>query len=140
MKTIALAALLALAAPACVHARAEPGRLVLNFEPSATTGAVMVSLFESEAAYAGGKPVRQVRVDVAAGERTAAFADLPVGTYAVKAFHDVNGDGRMNTNPFGMPIEPVAFSNGARPNMGAPGWDRAHLLVKAATAQTIKFD
>jgi uncharacterized protein (DUF2141 family) len=139
MKTTALAALIAaLAAPACVHGRGvEPARLTLTFETGAGTGAVMVSLFDSEAAYAGGAPVRQARIDVAGGARTAIFAGLPAGSYAVKAFHDVDGDGRMNTNPFGQPTEPYAFSNNARGNMGPAGWDRAHLTVAGETAQTI---
>jgi uncharacterized protein (DUF2141 family) len=139
MKTIALAALIAaLAAPVSAHAGpTAPARLTLTFETGAETGAVMVSLFDSEAAYAGGAPVRQARVDVARGERTAVFAGLPAGTYAFKAFHDVDGDGRMNANPFGLPLEPYAFSNNARGDMGPAGWDRARVAVEGDTAQTI---
>lgn len=141
MKTLAFAALIAgLTVPACVHATAvEPARLVLTFEPAATTGAVMVSLFDSEAAYAGGAAIAQARVDVAGGERSAVFASLPAGSYAVKAFHDVNGDGRMNTNPFGQPIEPFAFSNNARGNMGPAPWDGARFTVAGETAHTISI-
>ncbi len=139
MKILALAALIAaLAAPACAHeAAAAPARLTLTFDTGAATGAVMVSLFDSEAAYAGGAPVRQARIDVARGERAAIFAGLPPGSYAVKAFHDVDGDGRMDANPFGQPLEPYAFSNNARGSMGPAGWDSARLAVAGDTAQTI---
>jgi uncharacterized protein (DUF2141 family) len=147
MKIVALAALaFALTAPACAHGGtmqppAEPAGLTVTFETGAATGSVMVSLFDSEAAYAGGgAPVRRAQVDVAGGKRSAAFADLPPGNYAMKAFHDVNGDGRMNANPFGVPIEPVAFSNNAPPNMGPAKWDRAHFTLRGATTQTIKFN
>jgi hypothetical protein len=97
MKTTAFATLIAvLAAPACLHAATgEAPRLVLTFDPGAETGAVMVSLFDTEAAYAGGAPVRRARVDISNGGRTAVFGDLKVGVYAIKAFHDVNGDGKM---------------------------------------------
>lgn len=141
MKAPALAALtLALIAPACAHANsAEPTRLTLSFETGAKTGSVMVSIYDSETAYAGGTPFRRAQVDVASGERTAVFVDLPSGTYAMKAFHDVNGDRRMNANPFGIPIEPVAFSNNATPNMGAPKWDRTHFTVRGDTIHAIKF-
>lgn len=141
MKTIAIAALIALAAPCSLPGMTpDPVRLVLTFEPGARTGAVMVSLFDSEAAYSGGgAPIRRARIDIAAGERSAIFADLPAGTYAAKAFHDVNGDGRMNSNPFGLPTEPIAFSNNAPANMGPPAWERARLAVAAATTQTITF-
>jgi uncharacterized protein (DUF2141 family) len=84
-----------------------------------------------------GKPVRQATVKIADGERSAVFSDLQPGKYAAKAFHDVDGDGKMNLNPFGLPIEPVAFSNNAPANMGPPGWDRAQLMVSGNTAQTI---
>lgn len=139
MKTIALAAMLvAMTTPACLHAnQAEPSRLILTFETGAETGAVMVSLFDTEAAYAGRAAVRQARVHVARGERTAIFEMLPPGTYAVTAFLDVDGDGRMNTNPFGQPIEPFAFSNNARGNMGPAAWDCARFTVAGETSHTI---
>ena len=143
MNTVALAALIfALTAPAHGHAQAgagEPARLTLTFETGVETGAVMVSLFDADTAYAGGAPVRRAQVAVAGGTGTAVFADLAPGTYALKAFQDVNGDGRLNINPFGIPIEPIAFSNNAAPNMGAPTWDRTHFTVRGDTRQTIKF-
>ena len=55
----------------------------------------------------------------------------------MKAFHDVNGDGQMNTNPFGIPIEPYAFSNNAVGNMGPARWSAARFPVSGETAQTI---
>jgi uncharacterized protein (DUF2141 family) len=141
MKTTALAALIAaLSAPACLYgATGESPRLAVTFEPAANTGSVMISVFDSESAYSGGVPIRQARIDVAKGERTAVFADLKAGDYAIKAFHDVNGDGKMNTNPFGLPIEPVAFSNNARPNMGPASWVLARVAVKGSVAQIIRI-
>lgn len=140
MKTVAATISIALAAAACVSAAASgPPRLTLTVETGGATGAVMVSLFDSETAYASGPPVRRARIDVAAGERSTVFADLPAGTYAIKAFHDVDGDGRLNTNPFGIPIEPVAFSNNAPATMGPAAWESARLTVKGATVQTIRF-
>lgn len=141
MKTTDLAALIAaLSIPASLYAGAtEPGYLTLTFNPGATSGVVSVALFDSESTYSGGAPARQARVNVAKGERTTVFSNLKEGTYAVKAFHDVNGDGKMNTNPFGLPIEPVAFSNNAPANMGPATWERAQITVKGNTAQTIEI-
>ena len=131
----AVAAALAFAAPA--FAQTE-NRLTLTFETGAETGAVLVALYDSEAAYEGGAPTRVAQVDVAAGQREAVF-DLPAGTYGMKAVHDVNGNGKMDVNPFGMPTEPYAFSNNAVGNMGPAQWDRAHFEVSGATAQTIRI-
>ncbi len=49
----------------------------------------------------------------------------------------MNGDGEMNTNPFGMPTEPFGFSNNAVGNMGPASWARAHFAVSGETRQTI---
>ena len=132
------AAFLLIAAPAA--AQSDPGHTVsLTFETGAGTGAVMVVLYDSEAGYAGGPPVGHRRLDVAAGERTATFENLPAGDYAAKAFHDVDGDGEMDANPFGLPTEPYGFSNNAVGNMGPASWDRARFTVSGATAQTISL-
>ena len=138
MKAFALSALIAalMAAPAFA---ADDATVTLTFDTAATTGEIMVVLFGSEAAYGGqGAPVAQAMIDVAAGQHTATFT-VPAGDYAVKSFHDVNGDGRMNTNPFGMPTEPYAFSNNARGNMGPATWDQARFSVEGDTAQTISL-
>lgn len=142
MKTFAFAlaalALTTVSVPALAQSPAQ-ARITLTFEVGAETGAVMVALYDSETTYSGGRPVRVAKVDVAAGERVAAFDGLPVGDYAMKAFHDVDGDGTMDANPFGMPTEPYAFSNNAVGNMGPAGWDRAHFPVSGETAQTIRI-
>ena len=118
---------------------AEPtGTLTVTFETGARTGAVMVALYDAQT-YVGGQPIRGARLDVATGQTIASFAGLEPGEYGIKAFHDVNGNGQMDTNPFGMPIEPFAFSNNAVGNMGPAGWDRARFSVEGTTTQTISI-
>jgi len=133
--TLAAAALMALTA---VPARADDATITLTFETGATTGKVMVALFNSEGSYQSSQPVAAQQID-ASGSVVAVFDHLPPGDYAVKAFHDVNGDGQMNTNPFGIPVEPYAFSNNAVGNMGPASWARAHFTVSGDTAQTISI-
>lgn len=128
------AALLLLTAPAA--AGPTDSSVVLTFETGARTGSVMVALYDSEASYEGGPAVARMAVP-ASGPVVARFENLPAGDYAVKAFHDVNGDGEMNKNPFGLPTEPYAFSNNAVGNMGPARWDRARFPVSGQTAQTI---
>ena len=38
------------------------------------------------------------------------FPDIPAGTWAVAAFQDVNGNGRLDRTPLGLPLEPYGFS------------------------------
>ena len=137
MKILAAAAALALLVSAPAFAETAKTTITLDFDTAASTGKVMVALYDSVAAYSGGAPVAHAMVDVAAGEHSAVFADLPAGDYAAKTFHDVDGDGKMNTNPFGMPTEPFAFSNNARGNMGPARWDAAHFAASGAVEQTI---
>ena len=105
------------------------------------TGAVMVGVYDSQAGYDGGKAVRQVMITVDGDSATQTLEGLPPGTYAIKAFHDVDGDGKMGANPFGIPTEPYAFSNDAHGSMGPAKWPAAAFEVKAGeNAQTITID
>jgi uncharacterized protein (DUF2141 family) len=100
-------------------------------------GAIMVALFDSETAYDGGAPVRVAMVPANAVSVTLSIEGLAPGRYAIKSFHDIDGDNRMSTNPMGMPIEPFAFSNNARGNMGPATWAQSAFDVNGATAHSI---
>ena len=60
------------------------------------------------------------------------FADLAPGDYAVAAFHDADGDGKLDQNLVGLPTEGFGFSNGAVGFMGPPSFDEAAVSVGAA--------
>ena len=139
IRIAAAAALLLSAAPA--FAQSADNKVVLTFETGARTGVVMVALYDSASAFDGGsaRPVAATAVSASGSRVVATFENLPAGDYAMKAFHDVNGDGEMNTNPFGMPVEPYAFSNNAVGNMGPARWSAAHFAVSGETVQTISI-
>jgi uncharacterized protein (DUF2141 family) len=88
-------------------------------------GAIMLAMFDSEAAFNGeGAPVRSVRIPVTGDAASASFDDLPAGRYAIKLYHDANGNGALDTNPLGLPVEGYGFSgNGGR--FGPPSFDEA---------------
>lgn len=112
--------------------------LTVAFQDSASQGRIMVALYDSAEAYDGqGRPAQVAMLDAAAGETRTVFKDLPDGDYAIRAFHDLNGDGKMNANPFGMPIEPFAFSNNAVGDMGPASWERARFVAAGEVVQTI---
>ena len=136
--SLIVAGLFALTSPAIAQG-ADDGSVSLTFDTGARTGSVMVALYDSEAAYGAGRAVAQMRLDASVGTPTALFRDLPPGDYAAKAFHDVDADGEMDLNPFGIPTEPYAFSNNAVGNMGPARWEQARFTVTGATAQTIRL-
>jgi uncharacterized protein (DUF2141 family) len=95
-------------------------------------GAVMGVLFDSEEAYNGkAAPVRQIYVEADKAKVSTQLAGLKPGRYAIKLFHDIDGDHKMGFNPFGMPTEPFAFSNNAVGNMGPAKWADASFEIKA---------
>ena len=92
--------------------------LTVNLDCGSAEGRVMIAVFDSQAAYDGdGAPARAV---AASPGQPVRLEGLAPGRYAIKSFHDINGNGKMDTNPFGMPTEPFAFSNNARRQHG-PG-------------------
>ena len=96
-------------------------------------GTLQIGLFDL-AGYDSGKAVTGEIVSVDGNSVTASFGDIPEGEYAIKLYQDVNGDGEMNTNPFGMPTEPFAFSNSAKGRFGPAKWDAAKFTVSGETA------
>jgi uncharacterized protein (DUF2141 family) len=121
-----------------ITAPAAATDLTVNFTVTdAPTGQIMLSLFDTEAAHdGGGKPVRAAAVPVKDGKAVAKFDGLAPGRYAIKAFHDINGDGQMGMTPFGMPTEPFAFSNNAPAMAGPAPWSASNFAVDGAAATT----
>lgn len=125
------AALLA-AAPAAPEASAAD--LVFSFAGLRDSGAVMLALYDSEAAYRRrSKPLRHGRAVVRGGAAEIRLNDLPPGVYAAMVFHDVNGDGRMNFSRLKLPQEPYAFSNNAK-GLPLAGWKAA--MFRAGPGET----
>ena len=102
-------------------------------------GHVSAALFD-EAGYKGGAPLRGQNAEVSGDSVTLKFENLSAGEYGLKMYHDVDMDGQMNTNAFGLPTEPYAFSNNAVGMMGPAKWDAAKFTVsKDGAVQNISF-
>ncbi len=131
----------ALAFGAIATPLANASDLTVNVEGIAKTqGTIMLGLFD-EASYKGEGAVNGANLKVEGDSVTVTFDGLEPGEYAVRLYHDVNDDGEMNTNPFGMPTEPYAFSNDAKGRFGPAKWDAAKFVVEAdATTHTITMN
>lgn len=66
--------------------------------------------------------------------------NIPEGTYAVAVFHDKNGNGKLDTNMFGIPKEPVAFSNAKMKTFGPPKFSECAFPITKDTEITIPFE
>ncbi len=104
-------------------------------------GQVKVMLFDREEGFRKEDKARQVlALPAAAGQVAGAFKALPAGRYAVIAYHDENGDGRLNLR-FGMfPKEGYGLSNNPKIS-GPPRFrDAAFDLAEAGGAVSIRLD
>jgi uncharacterized protein (DUF2141 family) len=136
LKTIIAAIALNIPAVTAVYAAGAPAKLEVAFTGiEVQKGAVMFGVYDSEDAYNKGVSMNGARVVADKADVAAMIEGLPAGRYAIKAFHDIDGDGKMGSNPFGMPTEPFAFSNNAKGAMGPASWADAAFDVKAGTTK-----
>lgn len=123
-------------APEAAAAPAGPATVTFGFPDIKThAGVLRVALFDSAEGWAAGKAVRVATAQASDAEPLATIEGLAVGTYAARVFQDVDGDGKMGRNAFGMPTEPFGFSAGAVPIMGAPSFEAASFKLEAGTSR-----
>ncbi len=124
---------------------ASPGKVTVTITGIKTvSGTIEIALYD-EAGFESGKSVTNASIPVTGDTVTWPIAAAPPGVYAIKLYQDVNGDGEMNANPFGIPIEPYAFSNNAHGSFGPPKFAAAAFTVPGTgsggeTLQSIKLN
>lgn len=138
-KAIALLAAVSLFASPAI-AEDAPSLTVTIDGIETVSGSINLGVFD-KAGYDSGKAVDGALIAVDSDTLTVSFSDLAPGTYGVKLYHDVNGNGEMDTNPFGMPTEPYAFSNNAKGRFGPATWDKAAFdVAENGTIHTITIE
>ncbi len=80
----------------------------------AADATLYVALYGDAAGYADNKPVASQTTPMQGGKARLVFAGLAPGRYALRVFADENGNGKLDTNLMGMPIERYGFSNDAK--------------------------
>lgn len=100
---------------------AQAADLAVNvLDVRAGGGEVKLLLFDREDGFRKEDKARQVlRLPAGAGAVAGAFAGLPAGRYAVIAYHDENGDGKLNLRLGMFPKEGYGLSNNPKP-LGPP--------------------
>lgn len=100
-----------------------------------TQGNIYVGVYRSKSDFL--KPekacLKKIIPVAQAGTLAVDCSELAAGVYAVSCFHDLNGNGKLDTNLFGIPTEPYGFSNNARPKFRAPNWDETKFEIKEGT-------
>ncbi len=131
---IALLLLLNLLLAPPVHADNVPLNVVVDGidQPS---GCLVVQVYNADN-WLSDQPLQSQSLPLPADYQQGALSialELPAGRYAFSVYHDVDGNGQMNKNAFGLPAEPVGLSNRHVPRFGPPRYRKAEVSITADT-------
>ncbi len=105
-----------------------------------TTGTAYIALYSTPESFPkNGQSIAGQYLPVTSATVSAKFLNLAPGRYAVSVFQDENGNGRLDTNPMGTPVEPYGFSNNASGSFGPPTFDAAAIDLTDDQSITIKL-
>lgn len=104
-----------------------------------TDGKVRAALYKDSTSFPG-TPLRGVEGPASQGTVVLTFKEVPPGAYALSAYHDENGNEKMDRGLFNIPSEPYGFSRDARGDKGPPEFRDAQVEVRdPATKISIKL-
>ncbi|MFL7904576.1 DUF2141 domain-containing protein [Azospirillum argentinense] len=104
-------------------------------------GLIVLAVCE-EAAYPAGRCAFRVTAPAAEGSVRVTVPDVPPGTYALRAYHDENGNGQLDRNLLGVPREGFGFGNDASVLLAPPSFRDAAVTVGedgVETALTLRY-
>jgi uncharacterized protein (DUF2141 family) len=142
---LALASFVAVAASTSADqpdvAGAEVGKItVVPVGLEKNRGSVMIQLARGESDFESDDVAfRSAIVKVEDTRAVGVFEGVPYGEYAIKIFHDENGNQKLDTNFIGMPKEKFGFSNDALGRFGPPSYEQARFRFESETA-TIEIE
>lgn len=111
--------------------------LRVSFPGLPTGSQVSVAVFQSPGDWKRrAAPVWAETVTLGAGDPRL-VRNLPPGHYAIMAYHDRNANGRLDTLPVGLPVEPYGFSNNSRGVFGPPPWRAAAFELSPSGADQV---
>ncbi|MCP3921574.1 MAG: DUF2141 domain-containing protein [Desulfobacterales bacterium] len=94
-------------------------------------GTIMIGLYNKALLFPKtGKHLKGQAVKAIGKEVQVIFLGLPLGEYAIAAYHDKNSDMVLEKNFMGVPQEAYGFSNNVRGTLGPPSFKEAKLNLK----------
>lgn len=130
--------------PSTAPPGADTGRIAASFSGlQGRSGYLRVSLFNA-GSFPDGVPLARQDISLPAlgmkaSPPTITFAGLRPGAYAVCAFHDRDGSGKLTQNFLGIPLEEWGMSGNPRPRYRSPRFDEAKISLNAREEKTISL-
>ncbi|MCA2976989.1 MAG: DUF2141 domain-containing protein [Myxococcaceae bacterium] len=135
---------------ACGGAAMPPAAPTITLAPGASTlsvrvervktdrGPVICDLFNAADGFPGPSPIigGSLRVEASA-EPVCVWQRLPAGDYAVSVIQDENGNGDLDSNFLGVPLEGYGASNNVLPPTSGPLWSDSRFPVDGAAPVTL---
>jgi uncharacterized protein (DUF2141 family) len=114
-----------------VQAQAEPCAQVEVQNVRPDQGMLMVAAY-ADAATFNKAPVAAVQMRAGTATMSFPLCGLSGGSVALMLFQDLNGDGKLDRNAFGIPTEPWGASGKPLP-MSAPTWEATSVPLDGTT-------
>jgi uncharacterized protein (DUF2141 family) len=121
--------------------RHQANELEITLEGVQHKGMLIVGLYKEKDGFPKKDKAYRILDYKPVGESTVVvkFSGLEKGTYAVALFQDLNNNGKLDKNFFGVPTEPYAFSNNVTPKLSAPVYDDCKFLLPNQSKQRIRI-
>jgi uncharacterized protein (DUF2141 family) len=94
-----------------------------------TQGSILLALRSGPGKIVQGQ---RAEIDTKTMTAQAVFAGIAPGTYDVAVLHDENGNGKLDFNDVGMPIEGYGHTNNPEKRPGEPSFDETKFTLGSA--------
>lgn len=124
----------------CVLAAAQAHAFDLTVEvlnPRSLNGTVNAAVFAEGPGWLKDAQAVQAALQPVADKTVFVYRNLAAGRYGVTLFQDENRNGKLDTNPAGLPTERYGFSRDARGRMGPPAFADAAIDLQADTTISV---
>jgi uncharacterized protein (DUF2141 family) len=100
--------------------------------PKSNKGTIQVLIFNSESGFPDEpkKAFKDFSLPISNLSAKKTIDNLPPGIYAVSVFHDEDGDGKMQKNGVGIPVDRFGFSNNPTLFFGPPSFSKSAFSIK----------
>lgn len=105
---------------------------------AAAEGSIRLAVFDCPRAFARDESRFGEVLSLSEGSSPSIRLRLPplaAGTYAIAVYHDLNNNGRLDRNMFGIPTEPYGFSKEPANKWQKPTWEDIATPITPSTKQ-----